>query len=368
MLQVVATATIAAYVVARRARPVHPRRPGPAGLPADGRRGGAGRRCWRSSLDLLVAGIQRLVVSPGVTGRFRTAGTRPAAGPDRPRPRKGPWSRPLRQCTVPARTRPYRSTGDTRHETDQSHPGQRRYGRGTGPHRLRRWWRQPAQQRRLRRPRRADTIVVGSANFPESALLAEIYAEALKAKGVKVSTKLNIGSRETYIPGLQDGSIDLIPEYTGVLLQYFDKTATAGHAPTTCSRRCKTAVPATLTVLDQSAAEDKDAVIVTKDTADKYNLKSIADLQPVAGQLTLGGPPEWKTRPDRRARPQGEVRRDVQGVQVARRRRPADRSTALKNGRSRPATCSPPTPTSSPTAGSCWRTRRTCSPRRTCCR
>ena len=72
-----------------------------------------------------------------------------------------------------------------------------------------------------------DTIVVGSANFPENALLADIYAGALTAKGVKVSTKLNIGSRETYIPALKDGSIDLIPEYSGVLLQYFDKNATA---------------------------------------------------------------------------------------------------------------------------------------------
>ena len=61
-------------------------------------------------------------------------------------------------------------------------------------------------------------------------------------------------------------------------------------------------------MLDKSTAEDKDAVVVTKETADKYNLKSIADLQPVAGQLTLGGPPEWKTRPTGAARPEGEVR------------------------------------------------------------
>ena len=60
----------------------------------------------------------------------------------------------------------------------------------------------------------ADTIIVGSANFQENVILANIYAEALKAKGVKVSTKLNIGSREAYLPGLQDGSIDLIPDYT----------------------------------------------------------------------------------------------------------------------------------------------------------
>ena len=141
----------------------------------------------------------------------------------------------------------------------------------------------------------SDTIVVGSANFPESALIAQIYAGALTAKGVKVSTKLNIGSRETYIPGLQDGSIDLIPEYSGVLLQYFDKNATQVSSDDVFAA-LKTKVPAKLTVLDQSTAEDKDSVTVTKETADKYNLKSIADLQPVAGQLTLGGPPEWKTR------------------------------------------------------------------------
>lgn len=143
----------------------------------------------------------------------------------------------------------------------------------------------------------SDTIVVGSANFQENVVLADIYAEALKAKGVKVSTKLNIGSRETYIPALKDGSIDLIPEYSGVLLQYFDKTATAVSSADVLSALQK-AVPSPLTVLDQSQAEDKDAIVVTKETADKYNLKSIADLASVAGKLTLGGPPEFQTRAD----------------------------------------------------------------------
>ena len=141
----------------------------------------------------------------------------------------------------------------------------------------------------------SDTIVVGSANFPENVLLMNIYAEALKAKGVKVETKPNIGSRETYIPGLKDGSIDLIPEYTGVLLQYFDKKATA-VSPDDVYAALQKALPANLIVLDKSAAQDKDAVVVTKQTAQKYNLKSIGDLKPVAGKLNLGGPPEWKTR------------------------------------------------------------------------
>jgi osmoprotectant transport system substrate-binding protein len=141
----------------------------------------------------------------------------------------------------------------------------------------------------------AGTIVVGSANFPENVLLAEIYAGALKAKGVKVDKKLNIGSREIYIPALKDGSIDLIPEYTGVLAQYFNKNAKATNADGVYSE-LKAAVPATLTILDKSAAEDKDAVVVTKETATKLGLKSIGDLQSHAKDLTLGGPPEWKTR------------------------------------------------------------------------
>jgi osmoprotectant transport system substrate-binding protein len=142
----------------------------------------------------------------------------------------------------------------------------------------------------------AGTIVVGSANFSENALLAEIYAGALRAKGVKVEKKLNIGSRETYIPALKDGSIDLIPEYTGVLDQYFNKDAKATTSDDVYAE-LKAAVPATLTILEKSTAEDKDAVVVTRDTATKLRLKSIADLGSHAKDLTLGGPPEWKTRP-----------------------------------------------------------------------
>jgi osmoprotectant transport system substrate-binding protein len=141
----------------------------------------------------------------------------------------------------------------------------------------------------------ADSIVVGSANFQENVILADIYAEALKAKGVKVSTKLNIGSREAYLPGLEDGSIDLIPDYSGNLLLFLDKNATAITADDIVTA-LKTAVPSSLTVLDKAAAEDKDAIVVSKETAAKYNLTSIADLAKVASKLTFGGPPEMKTR------------------------------------------------------------------------
>ncbi len=143
----------------------------------------------------------------------------------------------------------------------------------------------------------AQTIVVGSANFPESQILAEIYAQALSAKGVTIEKRLSIGSRETYMPGLEDGSIDLIPEYTGVLLQYLNKSA-AETEPDAVYSALQKALPGTLTVLEKSSAEDKDAVVVTKDTATKYNATSIEDLAKSCGELTFGGPPEFKTRPD----------------------------------------------------------------------
>ena len=139
-------------------------------------------------------------------------------------------------------------------------------------------------------------IVIGSANFPESALLANIYAAALTKAGVEATTNLNIGSREVYIKAIEDGSIDLVPEYSGVLLQQFDPTATAVSPDDVYAALVK-ATPDGLTVLTKSSAENKDAVVVTKATADANNLKSIADLAPVASTFILGGPSEWATRP-----------------------------------------------------------------------
>lgn len=139
------------------------------------------------------------------------------------------------------------------------------------------WLQQYADQKPPGAPNKGVSLTVGSANFPENEILAEIYALALQATGAHVSTKLNIGSREKYIPGMLDGEIDLIPEYSGVLLQYFDKNADATSSDAVYAA-LKKAVPAKLTVLNQSAAQDADAIVVTKQTADKYGLKSIADL------------------------------------------------------------------------------------------
>jgi osmoprotectant transport system substrate-binding protein len=145
-------------------------------------------------------------------------------------------------------------------------------------------------------PAAADVIKVGSANFTESRLLGEIYAQALEAKGVKVERSFGIGSREVYFPALKDGSIDLIPEYTGNLLQEIDPQATA-TASDQVYQELTQKLPDPLIVLDQSKAEDKDAVVVTQETAQRYNARSLADLAPHCGELVFGGPPEFAERP-----------------------------------------------------------------------
>jgi osmoprotectant transport system substrate-binding protein len=141
------------------------------------------------------------------------------------------------------------------------------------------------------------SLTVGSAAFPESELLADIYADALSAKGVKITKKLNIGERPIYFKALQDGSIDFFPEYNGSILGYLDPKATAKS-----SQDVEAALPAALgnklTALKYAAAQDSDTITVTKDTASKYNLTSIADLASVANKLTLGAPAQFKTRAD----------------------------------------------------------------------
>ncbi len=140
----------------------------------------------------------------------------------------------------------------------------------------------------------SDTITVGSAAFPENEIIAEIYAQGLAAKGVKVKKKLNIGAREVYIPALESGEIDLLPEYTGNLLSFIDKKATA-TAPDEIESALGDALPSKLTVLDAAKAEDKDSLNVTPEFAQKNSVKTIADLKGVAG-LKLGANPEFRTR------------------------------------------------------------------------
>jgi len=145
---------------------------------------------------------------------------------------------------------------------------------------------------------KGGTVVVGSNNFPESILLADIYGEALKSKGVKVSYKLNIGSRETTYGLIKNGTITVLPEYNGALLAYLDAKATPKTVEET-TKAITAKLDAKLSLLEPSAAEDKDAVALNEATAKKYNLtdkSTIADLADAAKDLVIGGSPEFQTR------------------------------------------------------------------------
>ena len=100
-------------------------------------------------------------------------------------------------------------------------------------------------------------IVVGSANFPENHLLAEIYAQALEAKDIKVDRKFNIGSREVIYKQIESGGLSVLPEYNGALLAYLDKT-NESTSTEEVNTALKAKLPKTLEVLDSSKAEDKD--------------------------------------------------------------------------------------------------------------
>lgn len=143
-----------------------------------------------------------------------------------------------------------------------------------------------------------DTIVVGSANFPESELLMEMYAQALEAQDVSVETKPNIGAREVYMQAFDDGDITLLPEYNGALLTYLSdgKADPKITSPDDVYQELQKVLPEGAETLPQSDAEDKDTLTVTSETAEKYDLKAIPDLKPVAGEMTVAAGPEFRER------------------------------------------------------------------------
>ncbi len=139
-------------------------------------------------------------------------------------------------------------------------------------------------------------IIVGSASFTESEVLAEIYAGALRAKGIDATTKTRIGAREVYLQALKDGSISMVPEYTGNLLQYLDPENPARSA-SDIEAALPEAVGPDLKVLDAAEASNQDVYVVTKSFADEHDLVSLGDLASGAPGWVLGGPTELEARP-----------------------------------------------------------------------
>ncbi|KOU63048.1 ABC transporter substrate-binding protein [Streptomyces sp. MMG1533] len=138
-------------------------------------------------------------------------------------------------------------------------------------------------------------VIIGTANFTENQVLGYLYAAVLQGAGVKTTVRPNLGTREILIPALKGGDIDLLPEYQGALLHYLAPKATATEEGE-MQNALAIALPAGLQVLPYGMAEDSDAFVVTRQTAKKYGLASLADLKKQNGRLVIGAAPEVKTR------------------------------------------------------------------------
>ncbi|CAM2811414.1 ABC transporter substrate-binding protein [Actinomyces slackii] len=140
------------------------------------------------------------------------------------------------------------------------------------------------------------TIVVGSQQYYSNEIIAELYARAMESAGLVVERQFQIGQREVYLPELESGAIQVIPEYGGNLLQYYDASATARNAETVYSALLS-ALPEALTALTPASATDQDSLTVTAATARAHSLTSIADLASLGRTVSIAANSEFATRP-----------------------------------------------------------------------
>jgi osmoprotectant transport system substrate-binding protein len=143
------------------------------------------------------------------------------------------------------------------------------------------------------------TITVGSFDFSESALLAEIYSQALEAGGFRVDRAFNLGPREFVAPALAAGLIEFLPEYAGTALQFvsLDADSAAFDVTETHDALARELTARDVTTLAAAPAQDANAFVVRRETAERYGLQRLSDVARVASQLTFGGAPECPSRP-----------------------------------------------------------------------
>ncbi|ARU45272.1 ABC transporter substrate-binding protein [Corynebacterium silvaticum] len=139
-------------------------------------------------------------------------------------------------------------------------------------------------------------IVVGSQAYYSNEVIAEIYAQALEKAGHKVDRQFQIGQREVYMAEVENGSIDVFPEYSGPLLQYW-KPDTTAWLPEDVYAELQSALPDKLQVLNQAEASDQDSYVVTKEYSEEHGVESIQDLRKVQN-ITLGANSEAEDRPN----------------------------------------------------------------------
>jgi osmoprotectant transport system substrate-binding protein len=147
-------------------------------------------------------------------------------------------------------------------------------------------------------PRRPP-IVVASFDFPESEILAELYGQALRRRGYPVEVVARLGAREVVEPALEQGKVDLVPEYLGTALTFIDDGGLppSGDPQATHARLRRAFATRGVAVAAYAPAEDRNGFVVTGDLARRRGLRRISDLAPLAARLTFGGPPECPDRP-----------------------------------------------------------------------
>lgn len=140
-----------------------------------------------------------------------------------------------------------------------------------------------------------EPVTVGSFNFPESTILAEIYAQALEDAGIPVERELDIGARELIYPDLESGTIDLLPEYLGSALGVRFEGEPTADVDATLQSLQEELEAVGLTAFEPSEAEDKNVFVVTSEFAESQGVSAVGDLAD-AGDIVMGGPPECEER------------------------------------------------------------------------
>jgi osmoprotectant transport system substrate-binding protein len=143
-----------------------------------------------------------------------------------------------------------------------------------------------------------DAITVGSFDFAESELLAEIYSQALEGDGYEVQRAFSLGPREFVEPALADGLVEVVPEYAGTAVEFLSLGA---EEPGSDAASAHDALVATLadgdvTALAPAPAQNANTFVVSRDTAARFDLESLSDLAAVAPELSFAGPPECAAR------------------------------------------------------------------------
>src|SRR5919106_431187 len=144
-----------------------------------------------------------------------------------------------------------------------------------------------------------EAITVASFDFAESELLAEIYALGLEANGFNVERLFRAGPRELVQPALARGLVEFVPEYSGTALQFasLNKSDPLRGVDETHAALVRALDGSSIRALESAPAQDRNAIVVTRDTSEYYGLTKISDLTDVAPELTFGGPPECPVRP-----------------------------------------------------------------------